>query len=95
MATSATRVGDSDIAHTEPTFRSGGSPNVFVNGVALSREGDVNTLHHVTNDSDSVHQLPITNASKTVFINGQSAGRVGDSVGCTVVGQGSGNVFIG
>lgn len=94
--TSICCVGDSDIAHTEPTVRAQGSSNVFVNGKPISCLGHLNTLHHVNNDTSAVHAQPISGASSKVFVNGIPVGRTGDPVlACTVVGQGSGNVFCG
>ena len=40
-----TRVGDADIAHCSGMVRAQGSGNVFVNGIAVSRQGDLNTTH--------------------------------------------------
>ena len=73
-----------------------GSPNVFINGIPNSRQGDVNTPHLLPGDPCPVHAAPIAVGSPTVIINGVGAGRVGDAIsGCTSVAQGSPNVFIG
>ena len=62
--------------------RAEGSPNVFVNDIAWSRQGDNNTSHLLSG---------ITTGSTSVFVNGKGAGRVGDSItGCTTT-----NVFCG
>ena len=41
----ATRIGDADVTHCSGMTRAEGSPNVFVNGIAVSRQGDNNTGH--------------------------------------------------
>jgi len=76
--------------------RAVGSPNVFVNGLPWSRQGDVNTVHLLPGKPCPPHVAPITLGSSTVKINGLGAGRVGDSItACTSVAQGSPNVFAG
>lgn len=92
----ATRVGDADIPHCSGMTRAEGSPNVFVNGRAWSRQGDNNTVHLLPGIPCPAHAAPITIGSTTVFINGRGAGRVGDAItGCTAVAEGSPNVFCG
>lgn len=92
----ATRIGDADIAHCSGMVRAQGSPNVFVNGRAWSRQGDLNTVHLLPGDPCPPHAAPIAAGSSTVRINGRGAGRVGDSIaGCTAVAAGSSNVFAG
>lgn len=92
----ATRVGDADVAHCSGMTRAVGSPNVFVNGIAWSRQGDVNTVHLLPGDPCPPHSAPIASGSSTVFVNGKGAGRVGDGLsGCTSVAAGSSNVFAG
>ena len=92
----ATRIGDADVSHCSGMTRAQGSPNVFVNSIAWSRQGDVNTGHLLPAPICPSHTAPITTGSTTVFINGKGAGRVGDALsGCTSVAQGSPNVFCG
>ncbi len=92
----ATRVGDSDVSHCSGMVRAEGSPDVFVNGIPWSREGDVNTPHLLPGDPCPTHAAPIATGSSTVIVNGKGAGRVGDSIsGCTSVAEGSDNVFAG
>jgi len=93
----ATRVGDADVSHCSGMTRAQGSPNVFVNGIPWSRQGDPNTSHLLPGGLFCPsHTAPITSGSSTVFINGKGAGRVGDALsGCTSVAAGSPNVFAG
>lgn len=92
----ATRVGDADIPHCSGMNRAQGSPDVFVNGIPWSRQGDNNTPHLLPGSPCPGHAAPITSGSGTVFVNGKGAGRVGDAVtGCTSVAAGSGDVFAG
>lgn len=95
----ATRIGDADIAHCSGMTRADGSPDVSVNGIPWSRQGDNNTTHlrPVPGDPPCInHAAPIAVGSTTVFVNGKGAGRVGDAIaGCTAVAAGSENVFAG
>ena len=97
MAQPATRIGDADVVHDcQVPFRMKGSLNVFVNGIPWSRMGDVNTPHKWGSKCKNKHSMPIAIGSKTVFVNGRGAGRIGDYiVSCTVVATGSPNVFAG
>ena len=92
----ATRVGDADVAHCSGMTRAVGSPNVFVNGIAWSRQGDVNTGHLLPPAPCPSHSAPIAAGSSTVFVNTRGAGRIGDGItACTSVAAGSPNVFAG
>ena len=90
------RIGHADIPHCSPMVRSGGSSNVFVNGIGISRQTDVNTLHKKPPAPCPKHAKGITTGSNTVKINGLGCGRVGDPItGCTFVAEGSDDVFAG
>lgn len=92
----ATRIGDADVSHCSGMTRAAGSPNVFVNGIPWSRQGDVNTVHLLPGAPCPAHAAPITSGSSTVKVNGLGAGRVGDGItSCTSVAAGSPNVFAG
>ena len=97
MSRPATRIGDKDIVHDcNQQYRAQGSHNVLVNGRPWSRQGDVNTSHQYTPLCVPTHAMPIATGSKTVFVNGRGAGRIGDAIAsCTVVAEGSPNVFAG
>ena len=93
-------IGDKDLVHCSVPSRAIGSPNVFVNGIAVSRQGDINTTHQLPPfpppNPCPVHTAGIAVGSLTVKINGKGCGRVGDSIsGCTAVATGSPNVFAG
>ena len=91
-----TRIGDADVAHCSGMTRAEGSANVFVNGIALSREGDNNTGHLLPGAPCPSHAAPIASGSGTVKVNNKGAGRIGDAIsGCTSVAAGSPNVFAG
>tara|TARA_B100000123_G_scaffold46730_1_gene31159 strand:+ start:278 stop:562 length:285 start_codon:yes stop_codon:yes gene_type:complete len=88
-----TRKGDADTPHCSGMTRSGCSPNVFCNGIGISRQGDNNTSHLVPSDTPCpTHSAAIAVGSTTVFVNGKGCGRVGDAT-CTSVAAGSPNVF--
>jgi uncharacterized Zn-binding protein involved in type VI secretion len=72
-----------------------GSPDVFVNGIPWSRQGDINAPHLLPcGPVCCVHVAPIAVGSGTVFVNGKGAGRVGDTISaCTEVSVGSPDVF--
>ena len=85
-----TRIGDSDVSHCSGMQRAQGSPNVTVNGIPVSRQGDNNTVHLLPGSPCPAHAAAIATGSTTVTINGRGCGRVGDSIsGCTSVAQGS------
>ena len=91
-----TRVGDADVPHCSGMTRAQGSPNVRVNSIPVSRQGDNNTGHLLPPAPCPGHSAPIAVGSTTVFINGKGCGRVGDAIsGCTSVAEGSPNVFAG
>ena len=92
----ATRIGDADVPHCSGMVRAEGSPDVFVNGIPWSRQGDVNTPHLLPGVPCPTHAAPIAVGSSSVFINGRGAGRVGDAISaCTSVAAGSPDVFCG
>tara|TARA_R110000824_G_scaffold67996_2_gene176127 strand:+ start:479 stop:769 length:291 start_codon:yes stop_codon:yes gene_type:complete len=92
-----TRIGDADDIHCSVPTRAEGSPDVFANGIAVSRQGDKNTVHMKNPPQcDDSHEAAIAVGSSKVFINGKGCGRVGDAItGCTSVATGSPNVFSG
>ena len=91
-----TRIGDADVPHCSGMVRAEGSPDVFANGIKVSRQGDNNTTHLLPGTPCPSHAAPITIGSKTVFVNGKGCGRVGDAItSCTSVAAGSPNVFAG
>ena len=92
----ATRIGDADVSHCSGMVRAEGSPNVFVNNIPWSRQGDHNTVHLFTEALCTPHTAPITTGSPTVIVNGRGGGRIGDAItSCTLVAEGSPNVFAG
>ena len=92
----ATRIGDADIPHCSGMTRAVGSPNVFVNSIAWSRQSDVNTVHLLPGSPCPPHAAPIATGSTTVFVNSLGGGRIGDAItSCTSVAAGSPNVFAG
>ena len=93
----ATRIGDADVVHCSGPKRFQGSPNVNVNGIPWSRQGDINIPHLLPcSPVCCTHVAPIASGSSTVIVNGRGAGRIGDGIsGCTSVAAGSSNVFAG
>lgn len=92
----ATRIGDADVPHCSGMTRAEGSPNVFVNSIPWSRQGDNNTVHLLPGAPCPAHAAPITTGSTSVFVNTRGAGRIGDAItSCTSVAAGSSNVFAG
>lgn len=70
------------------------SPNVFVNGIAVHRQGDHWVVH--CDPNPSCHDSTLASGSGTVFVNGKQCGRIGDPVACgSTIAAGSGNVFAG
>jgi uncharacterized Zn-binding protein involved in type VI secretion len=95
-----TRKGDSCTGHDCWPARTstGGSPNVFANGIAVHRQGDGWDIHCCTHPlvPHGCHASSLASGSGTVFANGIPIGRIGDPVACGGnVASGSGNVFAG
>jgi len=87
---------DQDVVHCSIPLRLERSPDVFVNSIGISRQGDNNHPHLEPGAICPTHQAAITTGSPTVFINGKGCGRIGDAVtACTSVATGSPNVFCG
>jgi uncharacterized Zn-binding protein involved in type VI secretion len=93
------RVGDSlTTGHgcDSTTIIESGSPNVFVNGLAVARIGDPTPIHLEPGGAGCVpHVAVITEGSSSVFVNGLAVARVGDAVDIGAMTQGSPNVFAG
>jgi len=90
------RLGDSCTGHGGFPSRvnDSASTNVIINGVGAHRVGDHWVVH--CDQQPSCHDSVLASGSGTVFVNGQSLGRIGDSIACgSTVASGSGNVFAG
>ena len=95
-----TRKGDSCTGHDcFPSRKStSGSPDVYVNGKEVHREGDSWDVHTCTHPDTphGSHGGTLSSGSSSVFANGKAIGRVGDSVSCgSNVADGSDNVYAG
>jgi uncharacterized Zn-binding protein involved in type VI secretion len=91
-----TRKGDADVPHCSGMVRNAHSPDVYANGIPISRQSDVNTSHLLPGAPCPSHAAPIAVGSTTVFINGLGCGRIGDAIsGCTSVAAGSADCFAG
>ncbi|NDV88800.1 PaaR repeat-containing protein [Aurantimonas aggregata] len=78
-----------------PRPNAAASPNVFVNGIALHRQGDAWNAHTCPQIPET-HASVLAAGSPTVFCNGKQAARTGDPVACgSAAAGGSPNVFIG
>jgi len=90
------RQGDRNVPHCSSHTMARGSPDVFVNGRAVCRQGDPTTSHLLPGKPCPAHTATVSRGSASVFINGKPAARVGDPIsGCTSIAQGSPDVFIG
>ena len=88
---------DLDLFHCSLPRRLGRSDDVYVNGIGISRQGDLNDPHlRPLAALCFFHAAPIATGSTTVYVNGRGCGRVGDPItACTSVATGSSNVFAG
>lgn len=93
------RVGDKTTGHGPylPRPSTGGSGDVFVNGIAVSREGDTWAPHNGRPDDTHAYEVGKTvSGSSTVFVNGKPLARIGDIVdGADKIAGGSSDVFAG
>jgi len=90
------RKGDTGSGHGAFPSRANnqGSPNVYVNGIAVHRKGD-SWLQHCS-PVMSCHTSVLSSGSTTVFVNGLDIARIGDPVACgSTCATGSSNVFAG
>lgn len=90
-----TRLGDVCTGHGcfPPRPSSSASGDVFVNGIAVHRQGDSWSSHCC---GPACHGGALASGSGTVFVNGKMIGRIGDPVDCgSAVAVGSSNVFAG
>lgn len=72
-----------------------GSPDVYVNGIPLHRQGDA-WLPHTCPSIPNTHAGNLASGSSTVYCNGMQVGRIGDPVDCgSFVAQGSPDVYAG
>ena len=62
-----TRIGDNDVSHCSTPQRAVGSDNVFVNGIAVSRQGDNNTGHLLPGVPCPSHSAPILVTAGIIF----------------------------
>lgn len=78
----------------QTTTGADGSPNVFVNGIAVVRQNDVVGVHPAAGCSTDTSGL--SSYSSTVFVNGLGIGRIGDEyTSDNIIISGSTNVFAG
>ena len=93
-----TRRGDKEIPHCTGMEREGASPNVFANGKPISCHGHHNTKHlfppKVCAGKCCEHSVGLIASQFSVMANRRPIGRRFDRT-CTMVIQGSPNVFIG
>ena len=77
------RQGDAGAVHCSGYTIATGSPDVFIDGRAVARNGDSSAVQIIASGS-------------TVFVNGLPVAVVGDRLGdCTQIIEGSQSVFIG
>jgi uncharacterized Zn-binding protein involved in type VI secretion len=93
------RIGDKTTGHGPylPRPSTGGSSDVFVNGIAVSRVGDDWAPHGgIPPDVHSGEVGETVSGSGTVFVNGKPLARIGDTVdGADKIAGGSSDVFAG
>ncbi|WP_137134816.1 PAAR domain-containing protein [Rhizobium sp. FKY42] len=89
-------IGSGHGCHFPPTPATGGSSDVFTNGLHAMRVGDSYAAHACTMGHAGPHARALMSGSASVFINGRPAGRIGDAIDCGgTAATGSSNVFIG
>ena len=96
MGKAITRLGDLGSGHDSfpPRPSISASGNVYVNGIAVHREGDSWAIH--CSPAPSCHGGSLLSGSSSVYVNGLQCGRIGDPISCgSIVAVGSSNVFAG
>ncbi|MEN3793411.1 PAAR domain-containing protein [Fulvimarina sp. MAC3] len=88
--------GSGHACHFPPSNATGGSPDVFVNKLAVMRVGDSYAPHACAPCPQPPHPRALAEGSSTVFVNGRPIGRIGDAIDCGgSAASGSGDVFAG
>lgn len=78
-----------------PRPSTGGSSDVFANGIPVHRSGD-GWAAHTCPSIPNTHAGSLTGGSSRVFANGKPLGRIGDAVSCgSAAAMGSTDVFAG
>ena len=94
MPGSVTFLGAADFPHCSPMVRMGFIPNVTVNGIPVSCQTHLNTVHQLPPHPCFIHSAPIALGSTRVKVMGLGLGRVFDPlIACTFVAMGSPNVI--
>ncbi|WP_081293409.1 PAAR domain-containing protein [Tritonibacter mobilis] len=89
-------IGPGHGCHFPPTPSTGASPDVYVNGIAVVRQGDAYADHGCGVCPAPAHGRNLSGGSGSVFVNGKPAGRVGDANSCGgAADAGSPNVSFG
>jgi uncharacterized Zn-binding protein involved in type VI secretion len=81
----ATRLGDigsGHACHFPPTPSISASPDVYVNGIPIVRQGDAYVPHACPTCPAPLHMRSLSGGSGSIFINGKPAGRIGDAISC-------------
>jgi len=91
------RQGDAGSVHCSGYTIAAGSPDVFIDGRPVARDGDSSTVHQKPSGNKCVpHVSKIIATGDTVFVNNRPVAVVGDRLSeCTQIIQGSETVFIG
>jgi uncharacterized Zn-binding protein involved in type VI secretion len=91
------RQGDAGAVHCSGYTIATGSPDVFIDGRPVARDGDSSSVHQKPSGKKCVpHVSKIIATSATVFVNNRPIAVVGDRLSeCTQIIQGSPSVFIG
>ena len=94
MPGGVTFLGAADFPHCSPMVRMGFIPNVTVNGIPVSCQTHLNTVHQLPPHPCFIHPAPIALGSTRVKVMGLGLGRMFDPlIACTFVSQGSPNVI--
>ena len=94
MPGGVTFLGAADFPHCSSMTRMGFIPNVTVNGIPVSCQTHLNTVHQLPPHPCFIHSAPIALGSTRVKVMGLGLGRMFDPlIACTFVAQGSPNVI--
>ena len=94
MPGGVTFLGAADVPHCSPMTRMGFIPNVTVNGIPVSCQTHLNTVHQLPPHPCFIHSAPIALGSTRVKVMGLGLGRMFDPlIACTFVAMGSPNVI--
>lgn len=89
-------IGSGHACHFPATPATSASPDVYVNGIKVVRQGDAYAPHGCAPCPQPPHPRSMAGGSASVFVNGRPIARLGDGISCGgEAAEASPNVYAG